>query len=181
MRVNSVLIHACCAHCTAYIVDYWRHQGYELNVLWYNPNIHPFMEHQQRLKAMQTLATELNFELIIENGYDIIRYFRMIVKHEGQRCRYCFQLRLQKTAENAIKHGYCAFSTSLLISPYQKHDLLQEVSHSIARDMDIEFLYADLRKHYSDSRRMTKPLELYRQQYCGCVYSEWERFAGDRK
>jgi predicted adenine nucleotide alpha hydrolase (AANH) superfamily ATPase len=139
------------------------------------------MEHQLRLKAMQTLAIKLNFKLIVENSYDIIKYFRMVANHEGQRCRYCFQLRLQKTAETAIKHGYCTFSSSLLISPYQKHDLLKGISNTIAKDMGVEYLYADLRKHYSDSRRTTKPLGLYRQQYCGCIYSEWERFAGERK
>lgn len=177
----SVLIHCCCAHCTAYTVDYWRRQGYELSAFWYNPNIHPYMEHQQRLKSIQTLATKLNFELIIEDGYDLIKYLKLVVMNEKVRCLYCFQLRLQKTAEFAIKNGYSNFSSSLLISPYQKHELLQEVSNNIAKNMGIKYLYADLRKHFSDSHRMTKPLELYRQQYCGCIYSEWERFASENK
>jgi predicted adenine nucleotide alpha hydrolase (AANH) superfamily ATPase len=177
MKVGSVLVHCCCAHCTAYTISHWREQGYEASALWYNPNIHPYMEHQHRLEAMQSLAKELDFQLIIIEGYDIIDYFRQVVGHEAQRCQYCFQLRLQKTAETALKMGFDAFSSSLLISPHQKHELLLEIGNKLAQEKGIAFLYADLRKRYSDSRRITKPLNLYRQQYCGCVYSEWERYA----
>jgi len=119
----------------------------------------------------------VNLPLIITEGYDIIDYFRQVVGHEPQRCQYCFRLRLLKTAETAYQKGFNAFTTSLLISPHQKHDLLREIGSKISKEKGIEFLYADLRKRYSDSRHMTKGLNLYRQQYCGCVYSEWERYA----
>ncbi len=175
--MKSVLVHSCCAHCAAYTIDYWRQQGYEVSALWYNPNIHPYMEHQHRLEAMKSLAQETNLPLIIEN-YDMIAYFHQVAGHEAERCQYCFRLRLSKTAETAHRMGFTAFTTTLLISPHQKHDLLREIGNQIAREKGIDFLYADLRKGYSDSRRMTKPLNLYRQQYCGCVYSEWERYVG---
>jgi len=135
------------------------------------------MEHQHRLEAIQSLAQEMNLPLIVTEGYDIVDYFRQVVGREAQRCQYCFQLRLSKTAETAHQMGFSAFTTTLLISPHQKHDLLREVSNELAEEKSIPFLYADLRKRYSDSRRMTKGLDLYRQQYCGCVYSEWERYA----
>jgi hypothetical protein len=135
------------------------------------------MEHQHRLKAMQSLAQEMNLPLIVVEGYDIIDYFRQVVGHESERCQYCFRLRLSKTAETAYQTGFDAFTTTLLISPHQKHDLIQEIGNKLAGERGIDFLYADLRKRYSDSRRMTKPLNLYHQQYCGCVYSEWERSA----
>ena len=175
--MNSILIHCCCAHCAAYTVDYWREQGYEITALWYNPNIHPYMEHQHRLEAMQSLAQETNLPLIVIEGYDIIDYFRQVVGHEADRCQYCFRLRLSKTAETAHQMGFSAFTTTLLISPHQKHDLLREIGNGLAEEAGVPFLHADLRKRYSDSRRMTKGLDLYRQQYCGCVYSEWERYA----
>jgi len=175
--MKSALIHSCCAHCAAYTVEHWRQQGYEVSALWYNPNIHPYMEHQHRLEAMQTLAQEMSLPLITTSGYEIIDYFRQVVGHESERCRHCFRLRLSKTAETAKAMGFDAFTTTLLISPHQKHDLLQEIGNELAGEMGIDFLYADLRKRYSDSRRMTKPLNLHRQQYCGCVYSEWERYA----
>ena len=177
MKANSVLVHCCCAHCAAYTVDYWRQQGYEVSALWYNPNIHPYMEHQHRLEAMESLAQEVNLPLIITEGYDVIDYFRQVAGHESQRCQYCFELRLLRTAEAAHQAGFNAFTSSLLISPHQKHDLLREIGNKISKEKGIDFLYTDLRKRYSDSRHMTKPLNLYRQQYCGCVYSERERYA----
>ena len=175
--MKSVLIHSCCAHCAAYTVDYWRQQGYEVSALWYNPNIHPYVEHQHRLDAMKSLAQEVSLPLIITEEYGIIDYFRQVVGHESQRCQYCFRLRLSKTVETARQRGFNAFTTTLLISPHQKHDLLQEIGNKLAEEKGVDFLYVDLRKRYSESRRMTKRQNLYRQQYCGCVYSEWERYA----
>ncbi len=175
--MKKVLIHACCAHCAAYTINYWRQQGYDVSALWYNPNIHPYLEHQHRLESMKSLAQEMNLPLIVTEGYDMIEYFCQVAGHESQRCRYCFSLRLSKTAETARQNGFSAFTTTLLISPQQKHDIIRETGHKVADEQGLEFLYADLRKRYSDSRHLTKPLNLYRQQYCGCVYSEWERHA----
>ena len=178
MKINSVLVHCCCAHCTAYTINYWQQKGYEPSTLWYNPNIHPYTEHQARLGAMQFLAKEKNFPLITIKGYNIKGYFRRVTGNEDQRCRNCFQIRLQRTAEDAMKLGFSAFTSSLLISPHQKHKMLAEIGNDLAEKIGIPFIYADLRKYYSDSRRITKSMNLYRQQYCGCIYSEWERYAG---
>jgi predicted adenine nucleotide alpha hydrolase (AANH) superfamily ATPase len=175
--VKKLLIHSCCAHCAAYTVEYWREQGYDASAFWYNPNIHPYTEHRHRLEAMQSLAKTMSLPLITAEGYDIIEYFRGVVGHEADRCRYCFRLRLSKTAEIAKEKGFDAFTTTLLISPQQKHELIKEIGEELAKETGVEFFYADLRKRYSDSRHITKPLDLYRQQYCGCVYSEWERYA----
>jgi predicted adenine nucleotide alpha hydrolase (AANH) superfamily ATPase len=174
--VKSVLIHVCCAHCAAYTVNHWR-QEYDTSALWYNPNIHPYTEHQYRLESMKYLAQEMHLPLIVTEGYDMIQYFRQVAGHEANRCWYCFNLRLLKTAETARRKGFSAFTTTLLISPHQKHDIIREIGNKIAAEQGPEFLYADLRKRYSDSRHLTKPLNLYRQQYCGCIYSEWERYA----
>jgi len=175
--MKPVLIHCCCAHCTAYTADHWRQQGYEVSAFWYNPNIHPYTEHQHRLEAMKSLAQNIDLPLIVAESYDMIEYFHRVVGHESQRCQYCFRLRLSKTVEIARQMSFGAFTTTLLISPDQKHDLLREVGDELAKEKGVEFLYADLRKRYSDSRHLTKPLNLYRQQYCGCIYSEWERHA----
>ena len=175
--MKSVLIHICCAHCAAYTVEYWRQQEYEVGALWYNPNIHPYTEHQSRLESMNSLAQEKNIPLIVTESYDVIEYFRRVVGHESRRCQHCFNLRLSKTARTALENGFSAFTTTLLISPQQKHDIIRETGERIADEQGLEFLYADLRKRYSDSRHLTKPLNLYRQQYCGCIYSEWERYA----
>ena len=173
--MKRVLVHSCCAHCAAYTIEHWRQQGYEVSALWYNPNIHPYTEHQKRLEAMQTLAEEMNFPLIDRGGYDIADYFRGVVGNEAERCGHCFRLRLTRTADTAREMGFDAFTTTLLISPHQKHDLLKEIGEELSGE--VAFLYADLRKRYSDSRHLTKPLDLHRQQYCGCIYSEWERYS----
>jgi hypothetical protein len=175
--MSKVLLHICCAHCAAYTVEHWRHEGYEAGGFWYNPNIHPFTEHRQRLESMQSLAQQIDLPLTVAADYDIIEYFRRVAGHESERCRYCFELRLSKTAEAARLQGFDAFTTTLLISPQQQHETIKEVGNKIALEQGITFLYADLRKRYSDSRHITKPMDLYRQQYCGCVYSEWERYS----
>ena len=177
MKNGSVMLHCCCAHCSAYSIEYWQRQGYRTSAVWYNPNIHPYSEHKKRLESMRSLVKQLDCPFIEIEGYDVSNYFKTINGDEAGRCRHCFRLRLQRTAEVALENGFNSFSSSLLISPHQKHELLAEIGSDIAEKTGIEFLYADLRKHYSESRHITKPLDLYRQQYCGCLYSEWERYA----
>jgi predicted adenine nucleotide alpha hydrolase (AANH) superfamily ATPase len=171
----SLLLHCCCAHCAAYTVHYWRRQGYSVRGYWYNPNIQPYTEHQARLEAMKSLAEQLELPLVIADGYDIYEYFRRVAGDEAGRCRHCFRLRLLTTAATAREMGLSAFSTSLLISPHQQHDLLGSVGWELAGETGLDFIYADLRKRYSESRRITKNRQLYSQQYCGCLYSEGER------
>ena len=174
---KRLLLHVCCAHCAAYTVNHWRSQGYKVTAFWYNPNIHPYQEHQKRLEAVQTLSQNMDFPLLVAAGYDVVSYFRKVAGDEDERCRHCFELRLGKTANIAREMGIKSFSSTLLISPTQRHDILRKSGESAAQSTGTEFLYADLRKRYSDSRHITKPLEIYRQQYCGCLYSEWERYS----
>jgi hypothetical protein len=126
---------------------------------------------------MKSLSENMNFPLVVIEGYDFNEYFQRIAGHEDERCGYCFELRLAKVSKKAKELGIEAFTSSLLISPHQKHDLAKEIGEKVASENDVTFLYADLRKRYSDSRHITKPMELYRQQYCGCIYSEYERYA----
>jgi predicted adenine nucleotide alpha hydrolase (AANH) superfamily ATPase len=157
--MKSVLVHSCCAHCAAYSARYWHDQGYQVSFLWYNPNIHPYAEHQQRLEAMKSLAQKMELPLIVAEGYDVTEYFRRVAGHEAERCRHCFWLRLARTAATAGEMGFSAFTSTLLISPHQEHALLKETGDKVAQEAGVAFLYADLRKRYSDSRHLTKPLE----------------------
>jgi hypothetical protein len=172
----SLLIHTCCAPCATYTIDHWRKQRLEVASLWYNPNIHPYQEHQRRLETLEFFSQTVELPLIKEPAYQMIEYLRAVVGREGERCAECFRLRLSRTAQKARELGMDAFTTTLLISPYQKHDLLREVGERVAGEQKIKFLYEDLRSGYSQSRTMSRELGLYRQQYCGCLYSEWERF-----
>jgi len=148
----------------------------EVTLFWYNPNIHPFREHQRRLEAMQTFAQAIGLPIVIDDGYDMLRYFQAVVGHESERCPDCYRLRLSKTAEVAQNRGLDAFTTTLLISPYQRHDLLRELGEELGRGHGVEFYYQDFRPGFRESYRLSRELGLYHQGYCGCVYSEWERY-----
>ena len=172
----KILLHTCCGPCATYTVKRLRQQDWEVNSFWYNPNIHPYREHQRRLEALQSFVKGANLPLIIPEGYEMVRYLRAVVGHEGERCPDCYRLRLGRTAQAAAEGGYDAFSTTLLISPYQKHELLREVGEEMAKRHGVAFYYEDLRPGFPESRSMARELGLYLQGYCGCIYSEWERY-----
>ncbi len=174
--MSSILLHCCCGPCAIEVVNSLREQGHDVTAFWYNPNIHPFLEHQRRLESMQALAQKLDLPLIIEAGYDMVDYFRAVVGHEGDRCPDCYRLRLGRTAEVAREKGFDSFTTTLLSSPYQKHELLRQIGEELAAECRVEFHYQDFRKGFRESHRIARELELYRQKYCGCIYSEWERY-----
>lgn len=174
--MRKILLHTCCGPCAIYTVDRLREEGFDVTGFWYNPNIHPFTEHRSRLEAMQTVAQRIDLPLIVAKGYDMIDYFRAVVGHEGERCGHCFRLRLRRAAGVAGDKGFSAFTTTLLISPYQKHELLQQIGEEVAREYGIDFYYEDFRPGFRESHRQSRELNLYHQKYCGCVYSEWERY-----
>ena len=115
--------------------------------------------------------------MIVSEGYDMLDYFRSVVGHEGNRCTDCYDMRLNKTAQLASDSGFDAFCTTLLISPYQDQYLIKEVGDRAAARNNTSFYFKDFRDGFRESQQMAKELDLYRQKYCGCIYSEWERFA----
>jgi hypothetical protein len=149
----------------------------EVSGLWYNPNIHPFQEYSSRLEAVKKLQGLWGLEVEYEDHYGLKEYLRNVVGREESRCEYCYTVRLEETARRAKEAGMDAFTTSLLVSPYQKFDMINEIGLVMQERYDLEFLAEDFRKGYSAGRRMSNELELYRQKYCGCIYSEMERFA----
>ncbi len=175
----SLLVHTCCAPCATYTVDHWRKQGHEISGYWFNPNIHPLSEHDLRLQTLMDFMRTLDLPLIVSPDYRMEDYFRAVVGHEDRdnRCIHCYQLRLFQAATSAKARGFDAFTTTLLISPYQKHDLLLQTGLEMQERVRVRFLYTDLRSGFAESRRLARELNLYRQKYCGCLYSEVERFA----
>ena len=174
--MTSILLHSCCGPCSNYAVKALQEQGLDVTAFWYNPNIHPYREHQRRLEAMHELAGTSGLPLIVDEGYDMLEYFRAVVGHESERCGDCYRLRLSRTAEVAGREGFDAFTTTLLISPYQNHELIREVGEESAERWGVAFHYEDFRPGFRESHRMSRELGLYHQGYCGCVYSEWERY-----
>jgi len=172
--IDSVLVHICCVHCSAYTLSFWQNQGYRVSAFWYNPNIHPSEEHRQRFNAVGALFERQPVELLVYPDYEPSKYFRRVAGGGPGRCVNCFRLRLEKTAGEALRLGFQAFTSSLLISPQQQHEELIAIGDEIARQTGLVFLYSDLLRRYSDSRVMTKGMDLYRQHYCGCRYSRQE-------
>jgi predicted adenine nucleotide alpha hydrolase (AANH) superfamily ATPase len=178
----SILLHACCGPCSTYTIDRLREQGFEVTVLWYNPNIQPYSEHQRRLASMESYAQSVGLPLLREGSYEMVQFLRLVAGREshGERCALCYRMRLERTAEVAASYGFDAFTTTLLISPHQDQTLLRQIGESIAGKQAVDFHFENFRRGWSERGRLTREHDLYRQQYCGCVYSEWERYAGVR-
>ena len=179
---KNILLHTCCGPCSTYTVEQLRDQGFQVTGLWYNPNIQPYSEHQRRLTSMQDYARSARLRLREEPGYEMLDFLRLVAGREGhgQRCRLCYELRLGRAAKVAAAEGFDAFTTTLLISPHQDQGLLRQVGTAAGQEHRVEFYFENFRRGWSERGRLTREHDLYRQQYCGCVYSEWERYSGEK-
>lgn len=162
----------CCANCSLYPVKHLTSKGIELKGLWFNPNIHPEEEYERRLDALKTLdgIWSLDIEYIDYYGLD---YFQKVAK-EKDRCSICYRVRLGKTAEVAKKMGLDGFTTTLLVSPYQKFDLIVDAGKEMERQYSIPFYLEDMRHGWREAQRVSRELGIYRQRYCGCLLSKEE-------
>lgn len=173
---GKVLLHTCCAPCTTYVRKELEGEGFDLTGYFYNPNIHPYTEYEKRLTAMRLYSIQTDFPVIFDDEYDIENFFEITFKKGDKRCLYCYMLRLHKAASMAKKLKFDAFSTTLLLSPYQQHELIKEAGEIVAKKIGIPFLYKDLRAGYPESVRLSREMNLYRQKYCGCLFSERDRY-----
>jgi len=175
---KRILLHICCAPCATYPVERLRAEGFAVTGFWYNPNIHPWMEHERRRESVQKHAEAVDLPMIWHGKYEMPLYLRAVVGHErfGERCRICYRLRLEKAAQTAAEGGFDAFTTTLLISPHQDQALIREIGEGLATEHGVEFHFENFRRGWSERGRLTREHGFYRQQYCGCIYSEWERY-----
>jgi hypothetical protein len=178
----KLLLHICCAPCSTASINALREEGLGLTGAFYNPNIHPFSEHERRREALLTYAADTGLQLIGDPEYDVKVWLSIVRGEEekGRRCRLCIGQRMEQTARLAADSGFKVFSTTLLISPYQDHDIIREAGSRAATAAGIEFLYRDLRPHYRQSIDISRAAGIYRQNYCGCIFSE-EEAARERK
>jgi epoxyqueuosine reductase len=153
-----------------------RQDEHEITGCFYNPNIHPCREYQRRLETLKDYAAQQNLEVLWPEGYDMEEFLRNVVFREADRCYGCYSMRLRYTAEMAKDRAFDAFSTTLLYSIYQRHDLIRSIGESLAKELGISFYYRDFRAGWSEGVRISKEIGLYRQPYCGCIYSEKERY-----
>ncbi len=181
----EILLHTCCGPCLTGSYPLLENAvGSGKTVLfWENPNIHPFIEYQQRLDSFKTAAAHLQLEIIYgETAYGLARFLRALDGEFDQgRCAICYRLRLETTAKTAARSGIAAFTTTLLISPYQDHELLIRTGQQVASENGVSFNYTDFRPGFRGSHNAARELGLYRQKYCGCIFSEHDRYKNDKK
>ncbi len=177
----KILLHICCGPCSVMSVKTLRELGHHVTGYWYNPNIHPYIEYKNRLNALIDYAESIDLDLLINDEYGLKDFVKKAVEDETFRCEGCYRSRLEETAIKAKTDGYDAFSTTLLISPYQLHERLKEIAEEVAKDVGIEFFYTDFRPHFREGQRLAREANLYMQKYCGCIFSEEERYLGKKK
>jgi len=173
----KLLLHTCCAPCLIYPCDFLKEQGYEVEGFFYNPNIQPLSEYENRKKAVEDYSKSKNIFVHFQDKYRPEEFFRAIVNNEKspKRCHLCWQLRLKKTAQFAKDKGMASFSTTLLVSPYQDIEKIKQIGEDISKDSGVKFVFADFRSGFRDAHKEAKETGLYCQKYCGCVFSERER------
>ncbi|MBI5579395.1 MAG: epoxyqueuosine reductase QueH [Deltaproteobacteria bacterium] len=172
----KVLLHTCCGPCAIFPVRALRADGMAVTGFFYPHNIHPYTECIRRQETLRTFAGRVDLPLICENGYDLEGFLRKVVHREEDRCTICYQERLLAAARLAKNRTFDCFTTSLLYSRFQKHDIIRQTGESIGRAVGVPFLYRDFRTGWNEGVQESKRMGLYRQQYCGCIYSEKERF-----
>ncbi len=172
----KILLHACCGPCAVYPVRVLREQGWDVTAYFYRHNIHPYTECRKREDALLGFAKKIDMRVIVSPGYELEEFIRGVVFRESERCRMCYFKRLEATAHIA-KHGrFDAFTSTLLYSKFQRHDLIRETGEAIGKNTGITFHYQDFRQGWKEGINESRSLGMYRQQYCGCIYSEKERF-----
>jgi hypothetical protein len=175
--MSRILVHACCAHCLGKLLAALAAdpRGYQPLVLWYNPNIHPLIEFRRRLKAVKMLAERAKLELIADETYGLVDFCRAVHGHEAapERCARCYALRLGRAAQTARETGCRVFTSTLVTSRHQDHALIHAAGAAAGAAENVEFLYLDARAAEADPALVQM---LYHQQYCGCIFSEYDRF-----
>lgn len=176
----NLLLHMCCGPCSCYPVKVLRGQGIEPTGYFFNPNIHPYKEWDMRLKAAEEFAARSELKIITDKHYmlrDFLRRALAAEQVENGRCRMCYTWRLEETARYAAENGFDAFTSTLFYSIYQQHELMKETAEHFAKVYGVKFHYEDFRPGWQEGIDMSMEMGLYRQPYCGCIFSEEERYS----
>ncbi|MDR1899349.1 MAG: epoxyqueuosine reductase QueH [Treponema sp.] len=181
-----LLLHTCCGPCLASCVRGLDAEGIQPALFWYNPNIHPWTEYRARKDCLEGFAKTRGLELIMTDEYGLRSFLRQVYPRpesgpwgagEGSRCASCYRLRLEAAAEKAREGGYEFFGTTLLASPYQRHDAVRETGEELAKKYGVDFFYRDFRPFFREGQKYAREQGFYMQKYCGCIFSEEERYA----
>ena len=176
IEIMKILLHICCAPCAIYPLEVLRNEGHEVTGLFYNPNIQPYTEYTRRLDTLTAYSADADLKVITFDDYPMEEFLRGVVFREEMRCEYCYHMRMSCAARVAKKGKFDGFTTTLLYSKFQDHDLMRKLGEGLAKKYDIRFYYRDFREGWKEGIKTSRDLNMYRQQYCGCIYSEKERF-----
>ena len=172
----KLLLHICCGPCSISPIAQLREMGHELQGFFFNPNIHPYKEFERRLDTLKEYATAIDLPLTIDGRYLLEDFLAEAMRFDRIRCEGCYEMRFHIAAAAAKQQECDAFTTTLLVSPYQKHDLIREVGERVAKETGIPFYYVDFRPGWHEGVRISRERQMYRQPYCGCIFSEQERY-----
>ena len=172
----KLLLHTCCAPCSVYCVESLRGEGIEPVSFWYNPNIHPYQEYKARRDPLKDYAAAIDLALILREDYGLRPFVRAVAGDIDHRCAYCYAVRMEETARYAAEHGFTHISTTLLVSPYQNHEGIVAAAERFAGAYGVTFLYRDFRPGFREGQAKARALGLYMQKYCGCIFSEEDRY-----
>ncbi len=172
----NLLLHICCAPCAIYPLQALKDEGHQVTGFFYNPNIHPFIEYRKRLDTLLNFAEGIDLPLIHSEDYPLEDFMRMVTFRETLRCEPCYHLRLGRTAGTAREKGFDGFTSTLFYSKYQQHQSMKTIAEALSIETDTIFYYRDFRTGWKEGITESRNLGMYRQQYCGCLYSERERY-----
>ena len=177
----KLLLHVCCAPCSVSCIQQLRGEGVEPTAFWYNPNIHPFQEYRARRDTMRQYAADIGLSYVEHDFYGLRQFTAAVAASPDNRCGYCYLCRMEETASHAARHGFSHFSTTLLVSPYQNRELICAMGSKMGEKYGVEFVPYDFRPGFRQGQEEARQQELYLQKYCGCIYSEEDRFSNRRK
>ena len=172
----KLLLHICCANCAIYPLERLKEREAEVTGFFFNPNIHPYQEYQKRLESLKQYSERVGLKMIYRDEYLLEEFLRNVSDRVEERCRYCYSIRLEATAQEAKREGFDQFSTTLFQSTHQDHSLIKETGDRISKEIGVPFYYEDFRQGWRKGVEVSRAMGLYRQQYCGCIYSEKERY-----
>ena len=173
----KTLLHTCCAPCSVSCVEQLRAEGIEPVSYWFNPNIHPYQEYKARRDTLIEYAGLIKMELIVQEEYGLRDFVCAVADDIAHRCTKCYEMRLEQTARFAAENGFDSFTSTLFVSPYQQHECMADIARQAAQKWGVAFLYWDFRSGFRAGQQQARELGLYMQKYCGCVFSEEDRYA----
>ena len=177
----KLLLHCCCGPCAAGSLPQFIDAGFEPFGWYWNPNIHPYQEHKSRRLSFIELFESSGLPYEASKDYPLEQWLAAVAADPANRCEHCYRTRLEAAARKARDMGFPYYSTTLLISPYQKHDLLHALGDEYGALYGVEFAYLDLRPGFRAGQDEARKIGLYMQKYCGCIYSEKERYVKQKK